>query len=123
MTPRLLLDANLSPRTSTFLAHRFGLDVVDLLSLGLNSYSDLEVVNYAQSNARVIITFDVGFGRLYQRYFRGQIGVIILRLDDQKALSVNRVLERFFTSDYHQIDLEHSLIVIDEHRVRVSTGL
>lgn len=122
MSTRFLLDANLSPRTATFLSERFGFDVVDLLTLGLNHYRDREVAELAVQQSRVIITFDLGFGALYHRYFHRQVGVIILRLDDQKSSSVNQILSRFFETRAPSIDLERSLVVIDEHRVRVSTS-
>lgn len=64
---RCLLDANLAPRTATFLIATFGFDVVALLDLGLAHVDDDEVIAIAKREQRVIITFDLGFGRLYHR--------------------------------------------------------
>ena len=66
-----------------------------------------------------MITFDLDFGELYHLLHRGEFGVIILRLEDQTVESVNRVLDRFFSSDLTDLDLEHSLVVLDEDRVRI----
>lgn len=41
---QFLLDANRSPETSEFLRTTFGLDVLDLVSLGLTHFDDPEVV-------------------------------------------------------------------------------
>ena len=53
----LLLDANLSPETSVFLRSTFGLDVVDLISLGPDAVNDEEVAAPAQRRGRIIVTF------------------------------------------------------------------
>lgn len=118
MTP-LLLDANLSPETTAFLSTTFGLDVVDLASLGFGALDDDGVVALAKRSGRVLLTFDLDFGRLYRRE-GGAIGVVVLRLDDQTVESVNRALNRFFRDDVPQLDLANSLVILDESRSRVS---
>jgi hypothetical protein len=76
----------------------------------------------AKREKRMLITFDLDFGRPYHRYERGQVGIIILRLAHQSAVSVNRVLGRFFADlNSASIALEPSLVVIDDARVRVAT--
>ncbi len=57
---RFLLDANLSPRTSSYLRETFGFDVVDLVTLGLTDLKDDEVVEMAMTDRRIIVTEDVG---------------------------------------------------------------
>lgn len=116
----LLLDANLSPETSAFL-RSLGIDASDLVSRKLPDLTDLEIVELAKRERRVIVTFDLDFGEIYFRMQRGQIGVIILRLGDQTIEAVNSVLREFFSSVAPTVDLTKSLIVIGEHRVRIST--
>lgn len=119
---RLLLDANLSPRTAAFLLATFGLDVVALVSLGLSHLDDEQVIELAKREQRIVITFDLDFGRLYHRFARGRVGIIVLRLEHQSVASVNRSLERFFADPTSAtIVLERSLVVIDDTRVRVIT--
>ena len=119
--PRFLLDANLSPETAEFLRTTFGLDVVDLLTLGLSHLSDREIVEMAKRDERVVITFDLDFGKIYHRWERGRIGAIVLRLEDQTVESVNRVLGRFFANVVATVPLERSLVVLDEARVRITS--
>lgn len=114
---RLLLDANLSPETSRYLASAFDLDVIDLLSLGLGHLSDPEVADLAARERRVVITFDLDWGEIYHQ--RRQLGVIILRLADQTVESVNRTLEHFFRTSAPGTSLEHSLVIVREQRVRI----
>ncbi len=114
---RLLLDANLSPETRRYLVSVLELDVVDLLSLGLGHLSDPEVADLAIQERRVVVTFDLDFGEIFQQ--RDQLGAIILRLADQTVESVNRTLERFFQTSAPGMSLERSLIIVREQRVRV----
>ena len=119
---RFLLDANLSPRTAAFLIATFGFDVVALMGSGFAHLRDEQVIELAKREQRVLITFDLGFGKLYHRYERGRVGIIVLRLAHQSAASVNQVLGRFFADPTSAaIPLERSLVVIDEARVRVTT--
>lgn len=62
---RLLLDANLSPQTATMLRERFGYDVVDLMSLGLERLADDDVIDLAIRDSRIVVTEDLEFGQLY----------------------------------------------------------
>jgi predicted nuclease of predicted toxin-antitoxin system len=119
---RLLLDANLSPRNSAFLVATFGFDATDLMTRGLAHLEDTEVIELAKREGRIVVTSDLGFGKLYHRYERGRVGVIILRPRVQSAESVNRLLGRFFADPATAaIPLERSLVVIDEARVRVTS--
>ncbi len=116
-----MLDANLSPETAAYLRATFGFDVVDLLTLGQSHLTDREIVAMAKRDSRVVITFDLDFGKIYHRWERGQIGAIVLRLEDQTVESVNLVLGRFFANVATTVSLERSLIVVDESRVRITS--
>jgi predicted nuclease of predicted toxin-antitoxin system len=83
------------------------------------NYPDEEVVARAKHEQRVIVTLDQDFGEIYYLRERGRLGVLVLRLRDQTVASVNRVLTSFFQAQAHNIDLDTSLVVIDEHQVRV----
>ncbi len=116
---RFLLDANLSPETAQYLTAAFGLDVFALAGQRLSRLTDIAVVALAQQEQRVIITLDKDFGELYHRRERGNLGVIILRLRDESIESVNEVLGRFFQRQADDIDLDRSLVVLDEVRARI----
>lgn len=119
---KFLLDANLSPQNSAFLKASFGFDAVDLMSLGLGHLDDIEVIEMAKREDRVVITQDLDFGRLYYRYERGRVGIIVLRLRLQSAVVVNEALARFFSNpSTANIPLENSIVVIDDARIRVTT--
>lgn len=114
-----LLDANLSPKTAAFLRETFDLDVVHQRDVLPGSPSDEEVAAYAKREGRIILTFDLGFGERYAHQDRGQLGIVVLRLHNHRRLAVEQVLARFFATDAPTINLETSLVIIEEHRVRV----
>lgn len=71
---------------------------------------------------RILVTFNVDFGRLFHRYERGLVGIIVLRLADQTVASANRALERLFTDPAAEaLVFERSLVIVDEIRIRVTT--
>lgn len=119
---RFLLDANLSGRHVDYLAKRFGLDVVDLRSLGLEDLLDPDVVRFAMSQSRVIITKDRGLGTLCSRRFRGRIGAVVLRVERRSVEEINGFLNRVFRdSDVASAPLERSLVVVDAQKIRIRT--
>ena len=113
---KFLLDVNLSPETGAFLRKTFGFDVVRSTPPEL---PDEAVVDLAKREQRVIITLDQDFGEIYYLRERGRVGVLVLRLRDQTVASVNRVLAAFFRTQAHDIDLDTSLVVVDEYQMRV----
>lgn len=92
------------------------------MPLGLSHLDDAEVIEFAHREGRIVITEDLDFGKLYYHYQRARVGIIVLRLRVQSAASANRALRRFFgdpsTAD---IPLEHSLVVIDDTRIRITS--
>ncbi len=104
-----------------FLAGSLGLDVIDLLSENRGALRDEDVVALAKELRRVVITFDLDFGEIYHSREKGKLGVIVLRLEDQTVQSVNRVLARFFNNEAAALDMDRSLVIISEHRIRIIT--
>ena len=116
---RILLDANLSPQTANYLSETLGVDAIHLRSLVSGSPGDDEVVALAKSESRTIVTFDQDFGDIYFLREHGRIGVIVLRIRSQTVESVNQALGVFLTQHAPDIDLTLSLVVIEDHQVRV----
>lgn len=119
---KLLLDANLSPETSEYLVRTFEFDVIDLISEYKATLNDNEVVKLAKENNRVIITFDLDFGEIYHFKEKGGLGVIVLRLNNQTTESVNKTLYKFFKSQAKSINLDNSLVILEEDKVRIYSG-
>ena len=117
--PKLLLNANLSHETASFLRN-LGFNALCLSEEGLGAITDEEVVELAKKESRIIITFDLDFGQLYHFREEGKLGVVILRLKDQTVEVVNAVLKRFF-EDFKgkEAQLQKSLVIVEEDRYRL----
>jgi predicted nuclease of predicted toxin-antitoxin system len=85
----------------------------------LGDLTDEQVVGLAKQQRRAIITLDTDFGEIYYRYERGNIGVILLRLEDESRGAIEKVLGRFFRHAAGGIDLAHSLVVLTESTMRI----
>lgn len=116
---KFLLDANLSPRTAQFLGQTFGFDAVSLVALGQGGLPDTAVIALAKAEGRTIITLDLDFGELYYQQEAGSVGVIIVRLRNETRSAVETALARFFHTTDATIDLDRSLVIIEEARIRV----
>ncbi len=114
-----LLDANVSPDTAAFLQNELLLDAVHWATLKRMHLSDVDIIRLATALDRVIITFDLDFGRLFQHSKPPSFGVVLLRLSDQTVESTNRALRGFFSSVPDLETLRHALAIIDDRRVRL----
>jgi hypothetical protein len=119
---KFLLDANLSPKTASYLRRTLGIDVVAILDLDLGSLPDRDVVTFARQQGRVIITFDRDFAEIYHRSDPGALGVIHLQLPGELHFipEINRILEHFFREFAPGIDLPHALVTITERLVSIT---
>jgi predicted nuclease of predicted toxin-antitoxin system len=119
-----LLDANLSPKVGRFLTQQLQLDVFSLQGQGLGQLPDHDVIRMARSTGRVIITLDGDFAEYFSRTQRPTIGIIYLDLPNplRTIPEINRLLEAFFRQHAESVDLEHSLVIITEDKVRIIRG-
>ncbi len=62
---KFLIDMPASPKLVPWLAER-GHDALHAQEAGLRAASDSDILNYARSNDRVIITVDLDFGGCWQ---------------------------------------------------------
>jgi predicted nuclease of predicted toxin-antitoxin system len=95
---RFLADTGLAQSTVAFLRAE-GHDAVHLRDQGLQQSEDIEIVQKARAEGRVILTHDLDFGRIVALGGTRVPSVITLRLSDMRPNQVNQyliaVLERF----------------------------
>jgi predicted nuclease of predicted toxin-antitoxin system len=118
-----LLDANLSPKIARFLASEFGFDVLSLQHMGLGDILDHDVLRRASAMRRVVITLDSDFARLPGVAGKNSTGIIYLRLPNSLRYvpEIKVILGAFFRTHASSIDLEHSLVIITEHDVSITS--
>lgn len=114
---RFLADAGVSPKTIEFL-NKLGHEAVHVRTLGLERASDAEIVGRALTESRVIITFDLDFGDVLALGVMDKPSVILFRLTDERADSVNQRLAVVLAE--RLADLEAgALVLVEDTRYRV----
>ena len=76
---RFLVDANLSPRLAVSLTEA-GHDAVHVAGLGMSRATDIEILEVADRDDRVVVSADTDFGTLLAMGNRRSPSVLLLRL-------------------------------------------
>jgi predicted nuclease of predicted toxin-antitoxin system len=114
---RFLADAGISPKTVDYLRQR-GHDAVHVRELLLQRAADRELVGQARAQSRILLTFDLDFGEMLALGILQQPSVVIFRLADERADSVNRRLEAVLSEQAEAL-ASGALVLIEDARYRV----
>jgi predicted nuclease of predicted toxin-antitoxin system len=114
---RFLANAGVSPKTVDFLK-QLGHEAVHVRTLGLERAADGVLIDRALADSSVVVTFDLDFGDILALGVLDKPSVIICRLADERADSVNQRLAQVLSERIS--DLESGvLILIEDTRYRV----
>jgi predicted nuclease of predicted toxin-antitoxin system len=93
-----------------------GFDVVSVHNEtpGIDDYL---IVNRAFAEERIIITNDKDFGELVYRQKLKHKGVVLLRLEDERASNKVAIVQKLLS--LHSERLKNNFIVVTEHRIRI----
>ena|SRR5438093_194463 len=114
---RFLADAGVSPKTVAFLNER-GHEAVHVRTLGLQRALDRELIERARADSSVVLTFDLDFGEILALAILDKPSVIIFRLADERAESVNRCLSAVVPERLAELE-SGALILVEDTRYRV----
>ncbi|MEP6754140.1 MAG: DUF5615 family PIN-like protein [Chthonomonadales bacterium] len=115
----ILLDENVPHSITEWLRGYVDMDISigHVLDLGLQSYTDEDILSWAKANRALIVTFDDDFGD--QRLFPAleHYGIIRLRFDPTTAEITKQVLSRVLT-EFSVNDLVGKLVIAELNRTR-----
>ncbi len=114
---RFLADAGISPKTIAFLRQQ-GHDAIHVRELDMQRASDREIVERARSEDRVVLTFDLDFGEILALGVHDRPSVVIFRLSDESAQSVNAKLASVLSQEPASLETG-SLVLIEDVRYRI----
>lgn len=77
---------------------------------------DGDIIQLAQSDCRIIVTNDRGFGAMIFRDGRAHCGAIFLRLRDERTPAKIAALEKLLR--FHSRRIEGEFVVVTENQVR-----
>lgn len=113
---RFLADAGISPKTVDFLEQR-GHEAVHVRTLGLERATDAALVERARAESSVILTFDLDFGDILALGVLDKPSVILCRLADERAESVNQHLSAVLAERLSDLE-SGALILVEDSRYR-----
>jgi len=113
---RFLADAGVSPDTIALLT-RLGHDAIHVRAPEMHRAQDRELVDYARSEGRVIVTFDLDFGTSSPCVL-DRPSVILLRLSDERPAEVNGRLATVVAEQDTALEAG-ALILVEDVRYRV----
>lgn len=114
---RFLADAGISPKTVEFLT-QLGHEATHVRTLGLQRAPDVVLVDRARADGSVVITFDLDFGDILALGVLDKPSVIIFRLTDERADSVNQRLSVVVDERLTELN-SGALILVEDSRYRV----
>ena len=115
----VLLDQNVPRAVVGWLQEiRPSWDVHHVATAGLSGKSDLEVFQWAQSQAAMIITFDEDFADRRSFSIGEHHGIVRLRVWPTTTEETEAALERLL-AEVSEDELRGALVIIDRSRIRV----
>ena len=114
---RFLADAGVSPKTVEFLT-QLDHDAIHVRALELQRAPDVVLVERARADGSVVITFDLDFGEILALGVLDKPSVIIFRLTDERADSVNQRLSVILAERLPDLQ-SGALILVEDTRYRV----
>jgi predicted nuclease of predicted toxin-antitoxin system len=116
---RFLADAGLSPDAVVFLAG-LGYDVLHVRAIGMQRASDRAIADYARTDARIVVTFDLDFGDILALGVLDRPSVILLRLSDERPWRGEPSLALVIAEQQAVLD-SGALIVVEDSLPRAQT--
>ncbi|MBM4309293.1 MAG: hypothetical protein FJ123_21405 [Deltaproteobacteria bacterium] len=95
-----------------------GHDLLTAKELGLQQASDQDLLKRAQTEKRMLLTRDKGFGGLVFLNKRLSTGVILLRMTPGSAEEVHHELHRLL-EEHGEDELKKVFCVVEPHRYRI----
>ena len=114
---KLIGDMNISPQTVTALQQQ-GWDIIRVPDVLPATASDVEILNFARQENRVIVTHDLDFSMLVALSGYNQPSLITLRLSSTDLNTVNQKLLEILPEIEQQLQAG-SAITIEDTAVRI----
>jgi len=113
---RFLVDECTGPAVARWLRAR-GHDVFSVYEQA-RGMSDDAILEKSYTTNRILITNDKDFGEIVYRNLILHRGVVLLRLDNERAYNKVAVIQRLLES--HSDTLQDNFIVVTEQRIRIA---
>jgi predicted nuclease of predicted toxin-antitoxin system len=113
---KFLVDMPVTPQAVAHL-QAMGHDAVHAGAIGLGSQPDSEILERARAEGRIVVTADLDYPRLLALFKADGPGLILFRGGSYSDAEMLALLDRVLAQS-DALDIEHSISVVDEHRIR-----
>jgi len=113
----LLLDQGL-PRSAAALLRGAGVDTVHTGEIGLATAEDIEILEYARKEERIVVTLDADFHALLALSYAPSPSVIRIRIEGLRANVLVKLLQILLADWDEEIEMG-SVLTVQAGRVRV----
>lgn len=113
--PRLLLDENIGKKTAEVLREN-GYDVRSVFE-DMRGVSDVDILDTAMREKRIVVTLDKDFGMLVFRDSKKHLGVLFLRLQKESAENITQAILSTL-SEYGDM-VKGKFVTVSEYDVRM----
>lgn len=96
----------------------WGHDVETAQEAGLSGHNDNELLQYAISQNRILISIDMDFSNALRFVPSSHTGIIILKIRPSTIDNVHQVLKQFLDQNTED-EVHHSLVIADQSKYRV----
>ena len=113
----ILLDQGL-PRTAGKILREKGWDVLHTGDIGLSRASDKEIVEYAKSENRVIVTLDSDFHAIIAVAYESKPSAIRIRQEGLKGSDLAALIENIWPSIIEHLE-SGAMVSVTEKSIRI----
>ncbi len=115
---KFVVDENVPRSTSKLLIDR-GFEVLDIRDSGLRGKSDKEIFEFAEKEAAIIITADLGFGNVLHYPPGSHHGILILHFPNEiSTVELNKHVGALL-ENLTEKDLKGNLVILEPGKIRV----
>lgn len=114
---KLLLDQGL-PRSTVLELHKLNIDSVHVGDIGMAASTDLDIINKALNDSRIVVTLDSDFHTILAANESLVPSVIRIRIEGLKAKDLSKIIQNVLFSASEEIE-DGAAISVNDKGIRI----
>lgn len=115
---QLLLDQGL-PRTAAELLSNAGVDTLHVGDIGMATAEDSQILNYAESERRIVVTLDSDFHTLLAKDNASSPSVIRVRIEGLKAIAFTQLMLSVLAQCTEALKGSGCAVTVQDQKIRI----
>jgi predicted nuclease of predicted toxin-antitoxin system len=114
---KFIADENI-PRETLALLKKQRVDIISVTDFAFG-LSDSDILDLANKNGRIVVTFDKDFGQLIFKEKRKTKGLMLLRFVPKSPQQIAKRIQQVLASD---ISMERCVVTVKKDKIRVTSA-